>query len=966
MRLPSFILSTTVATLLFLSQASNTVVYSQRLAQVLERIKVISDGGSTVGGYKHHKPQFQDPIIRSTDLVENALLHAYWIDFHEQFVQHEAFSKLVTEHPGITLRHEFWGQLNAVTVDVKDESALKDILDRIEGIKMVEPVVMHDRPEVYQTIQAIAKGGSREKKYPVHDFTGVKEVHESLKVFGNGIKIGIIDSGVDYTHPALGGCFGPGCKVAYGTDFVGDDGQSPDDDPKSDCDGHGTHVAGIIAANDTSFIGIAPQATLGAYRVFGCKGGTSNDLIMKALIRAASDGMQVINLSLGGPGGWRQDREARLADELAKNGTLIVAAMGNEGQMGLFESSSPGVAGSLITVASTENEFRSNLYFTIDQTALKNEDVSEDGEYASYSSEQDANEPGSDSQARPILFVGDVSMDLANTTLVQIAPGTSSQIPDDACKTISKDLKGKIALIRRGGCTFRIKLANAALANAAAAIIMDNVESEGFSADTEGSMIKVRTITRDDGEYLLKTIAKEKKEKEGIRLLPGDGPKKVYNPNGGFLSVFSSMGPDSELNSKPDIAAPGGQIWSTFPVKLGSYASLSGTSMATPYIVGCVALYLDGLPNADHSADAVKAAFQNSGQPRKQQKGFKGYASVTQQGAGLLNLMDALSTQAQISPSRISLNDTMFMNANQKFTITNNGQTPLQYKIDVIPAAGLKPFDSNKMVDKNPKAVEAKVSVKYSQRVVKVAPGSTTDVDLTFHGPKTNPADYIIYSGYVRFTPQKVTPKTPVVHVPYMGMQGDFKTVRILDTSFGVRIFDSRGRPLRSNSSEARGPPHVGVDGVVDKAGSINNEINADPTHGLDTPTGEPDPTADGRPRSQPNSMKVVFRMITGAEILVLDLVSDEGDDPYQVQSYGVLKNGVARYVPRNDQLEGNAFQVMGWDGQLLKEDGTTATALEGASGQRYRLRISLLKHFGNPENDQDFESHLSGPFILN
>lgn len=327
-------------------------------------------------------------------------------------------------------------------------------------------------------------------------------------------------------------------------------------------------MAGIIAANDTSFIGVAPQATLGAYRVFGCKGGTSNDLIMKALIRAASDGMQVINLSLGGPGGWRQDREARLADELAKNGTLIVAAMGNEGQMGLFESSSPGVAGSLITVASTENEFRSNLYMTVDQTKLSNKDISEDGEYASYSSKQDAGKPGSDSQPRPILFTGDVEMNLANTTLVQIAPGTSSQIPDDACRQITKDVKGKIVLIRRGGCTFRVKLINVALAKAAAAIIMDNVESEGLSADTEGSTIKVRTITKDDGEYLLKTIEKENKEKEGIKLLPGNGPKKVFNPNGGFLSTFSSMGPDSELNSKPDIAAPGGQIWSTFPVKV--------------------------------------------------------------------------------------------------------------------------------------------------------------------------------------------------------------------------------------------------------------------------------------------------------------------------------------------------------------------------------------------------------------
>lgn len=105
--------------------------------------------------------------------------------------------------------------------------------------------------------------------------TGVAQVHEQLHVFGTGIKVGIIDSGVDYTHPALGGCFGEdNCKVRYGYDFVGDGSNGflqPDDDPM-DCAGHGTHVAGIIAANSStsSLIGVAPNVTLGAYRVFGC------------------------------------------------------------------------------------------------------------------------------------------------------------------------------------------------------------------------------------------------------------------------------------------------------------------------------------------------------------------------------------------------------------------------------------------------------------------------------------------------------------------------------------------------------------------------------------------------------------------------------------------------------------------------------------------------------------------------
>jgi subtilisin family serine protease len=707
---------------------------------------------------------------------------------------------------------------------------------------------------------------------------------------------------------------------------------------------------------------------------------------MKALLRAAGDGMQVINLSLGGPGGWRQDREARLADELAKNGTIIVAAMGNEGQMGLFEASSPGVAGAAITVASTENEFRSNMYFTVDEKSLKpaHDDDDEDENRSHDDDDGDDDDNKEEKHAkhkkqlrgkkppRAILYLGDVDMNLSNTTLVAVSPGTSGKVANDACKPITQDLTGKIALIRRGDCTFKVKVANAAYAHASGVILMDNVPSTGFAADTEGALIKVRSITLDDGEYLLKTIQKHKK-KEGIKLIPGKGPRQVYNPSGGFLSIFSSMGPDSELNSKPDIAAPGGQIWSTFPIKLGSYASLSGTSMATPYIVGCVGLYLEGLPDGDRSASAIKTAFQNTAQPRKQEKGFKGYASVTQQGAGLLSMMDILSSKVIVIPSHISLNDTEHINARQQITIINSGQTPLEYEVDIVSAAGLKPFDAKMMVEKNPLPVEAKASVEISQKTITVAAGSSSTVDLQFTGPNTDPTKFVIYSGYVRLTPATVSHQSPVMHIPYMGMRGDFKKIDILDSSFGLRLFDARGRPIRlsptgSGTGTGKGHPTVGTDGApiipVDVSETIGNEI------GNGHSTGD---SADGHPHSSANDMKIVFRMVTASEILVLDLVSAEGQDPYQVKSYGLLKGGVARFVPRNDQLEGNAFQVMVWNGELLREDGTPESVKRvgggggGGGGEKltFRLRISLLKHFGNIENDMDFESHLSDPFTL-
>ena len=111
---------------------------------------------------------------------------------------------------------------------------------------------------------------------------GVDKLHEE-GYSGKGIKVAIIDSGIDYNHPDLGGCFGKGCKVSFGYDLVGDEFlpgllPQPDEDPYDNCHGHGTHVAGIIASNlnEMGFYGVAPAVELGMYRVLGCADQTTD------------------------------------------------------------------------------------------------------------------------------------------------------------------------------------------------------------------------------------------------------------------------------------------------------------------------------------------------------------------------------------------------------------------------------------------------------------------------------------------------------------------------------------------------------------------------------------------------------------------------------------------------------------------------------------------------------------------
>ncbi|KPC75354.1 peptidase S8, partial [Thermoactinomyces vulgaris] len=127
----------------------------------------------------------------------------------------------------------------------------------------------------------------------------------------------------------------------------------PDADP-ADCGGHGTHVAGIVGA-DGKVTGVAPDVEFGAYKVFGCSGSTSSEVIMQALEAALEDGMDVVNLSLGQSFQWPGYPTAQAADTLVEEGVTVVASMGNDGEAGVFSGSAPGVGSEVIGVASTDN-----------------------------------------------------------------------------------------------------------------------------------------------------------------------------------------------------------------------------------------------------------------------------------------------------------------------------------------------------------------------------------------------------------------------------------------------------------------------------------------------------------------------------------------------------------------------------------------------------------------------------------
>lgn len=167
--------------------------------------------------------------------------------------------------------------------------------------------------------------------------------------------------------------------MVTGWDFVGDafnaDSTSatynpvpvPDADP-DDCNGHGSHVAGIVGASAASpggVTGVAPGVTFGAYRVFGCEGSTTADIMIAAMERAYLDKMQVLNMSIGSSFQWPQYPTAVAASRLANKGVIVVASIGNSGANGLYAAGAPGLGDKVIGVASFDNTHVALTTFTI-------------------------------------------------------------------------------------------------------------------------------------------------------------------------------------------------------------------------------------------------------------------------------------------------------------------------------------------------------------------------------------------------------------------------------------------------------------------------------------------------------------------------------------------------------------------------------------------------------------------------
>ncbi len=649
-----------------------------------------------------------------------------------------------------TERRSFSTLWNGMSIAIKPGDVNK--LSILPGVKAIYPVGITKVPDTQTIDPDLATALA---------MTGADIAQSELGFTGAGIRVAVMDTGIDYDHPDLGGCFGAGCRVVTGYDFVGDAYNadptspsynpvpSPDNDP-DDCNGHGTHVSGIVGANG-SVVGVAPGVTFGAYRVFGCEGSVNDDVMLAAMERILHDDMDVLNMSIGDAYGWPQYPVAQASNRLVKKGIVVVASIGNSGANGLYSAGSPGLGKDVIGVASFDNSHVELSTFTVTPAGIT---------------------AGYGNAAAAPLAPTSGSLPLAKT-------GTPTTANDGCVAPAPGSLTGMAVLIRRGTCGFYQKARLAQLAGAATVVLYNNIAGRfsptvAVSTGADGQPVTIPVVAISDTEGVAINNAID----SGAQTLNWQSTTGTFpNPTGGLISSFSSYGLSPDLALKPDIGAPGGLIRSTYPLEQGGYATISGTSMSSPHVAGAVALLLQAKPNLKPAQ--VRDALLNSADPKNWSLvPSLGYLDlVHRQGAGMLDIDDSILATTAITPSKIATGEGEAGPFVQKLTIQNNGSSTVTYDLSYVNALSTEGvltvddwWDSDATVDFSAASVTVKAHKK-----------ATVTVTI-------NPATYPVtgqYGGYIVFTPQG---GGQAYSVPFAGFVGDYQGIQVLTHPFGLPL----------------------------------------------------------------------------------------------------------------------------------------------------------------------------------
>ncbi|KAG5986418.1 hypothetical protein E4U52_000247 [Claviceps spartinae] len=396
------------------------------------------------------------------------------------------------------------------------------------------------------------------------------------------------------------------------------------------------------------------------------------------------------------------------------------------------------------------------------------------------------------------------------------------------------------------------------------------------------------------GRKLTINVLTPAQTKPSLSMLPN-------NITGGAISTFSSWGPSLEMDFEPDFGAPGGTILSTYPVAKGSYAVLSGTSMACPLTAAIIALVSEVRGTLD--PELMTNLLSATAKPQGFSDGtniFGELAPAPQQGGGLVQAYDAAYTTSLLSPSSLSFNDTDNLATNLNFTIANKGSHAVTYKLDQVPSITMYTLGEdgvNPMPFPN-EAVNEQATLSFSQNSITLPAGHSAVVGVTVKPAAgiINPKRLALWSGYVTINGTDGS----VLSMPYQGLTGSLRKATVL--------------PGDDKKNFARSPDSFTY--VVPKAGT-SNKLDVVPALRINLALGSP-------------LVRVDIVPLSNGTFATHNATAKSIGEPFGLPS-------------RLNERKESSFR---WDGKL--ESGSYAPA------GRYRFVVRALRLFGDaskPEN---------------
>ena len=669
-------------------------------------------------------------------------------------------------------------------------------------------------PDAEGGIESSQTGGQDPVNLSAHLMMHIDQVAQK----GEGKVIAVIDTGVDMTHPAFTGelvgtppltpqkvaamtsQLGEGKtgvyvsqKFPFAYDYAdGDNDASP---AKTPYGSHGTHVAGIAAGNADKIVGTAPNTQVIVAKVTR----SEDDALLDSALLASLDDMlvlhpDVINLSLGWTAGMDSEADsvyATVYKKLQEAGITVNAASGNAFSTGYGNNSGKGLPyasdpdssvmdepatySSVVAVASVENALMRNA-FTVN------------GKDIGYQRARGLN-------GEKVAFFSD----LPAGTYEYVDAGFASEEDAAALKAKYPDgLAGKIALVSRGNMTYQKKVENLYDLKPAGIVVYNNV--------SVGSLIAMNLTTQDmpaafisqaDGQAMLDAPEHKLSISEG-QVLP---QSTVYE-----ASEFSAWGVSPDLRLKPEIAAPGGEVFSSIPD--GAYEQSSGTSMATPQMAGVSTIVLQRVQSdplfasmsARQKADVVQNLIMGTARPLTDAAQTTGALySPRKQGAGLVDALAA--TTSSVYPTVVGAPEQSRPKADLgdgtkgwhfDVTLHNLSGVPATYELSSQALSEIVDggFFTQHSSDWRGRGVEiaysgaASASAEGATVTVPASGEATVGIDIT---PGSEFASYVadnapngtFLDGFVRFASK--TASQPDLAVPYLGFYGDWGKVPIFD-----------------------------------------------------------------------------------------------------------------------------------------------------------------------------------------